>query len=117
MSYDEKLVNRLRELLPNSADIEEKNMFGGHCFLVNKHMCCGVIGDNLLARVGPRHYNKCTSKNYVKQFEYSGRPIADIVCIEAELTADNEDLASWLSLCQDFVSSLPEKQPRSTVTA
>lgn len=110
MHYDEKLVARLRNLLQDNANFEEKDMFGGHCFLINKHMCCGVIGDNLLARVGPRQYTKCTSQNYVKQFEYSGRPIADVVCVEAELTEDNEDLAGWLSMCQDFVGSLPEKQ-------
>lgn len=117
MSYDNELVNRLKGLLQDTPNVEEKEMFGGYCFLVNKHMCCGVLGDNLLARVGPRQYTKCTAQNYVKQFEYSGRPMADIVCIEAELTASDEDLNGWLSLCQDFVSGLPAKQVKVAESA
>jgi len=117
MSYDTNLVNRLRTLLIENPNVEEKDMFGGHCFLIEKHMCCGVIGDNLLARVGPRQYSKCTSQNYVKQFEYSGRPIAGIVCVEAELTEGNEDLIDWLSLCKEFVGSLPAKETKAVEKA
>lgn len=109
MPYDIKLVERLRELLLGEPNVEERKMFGGYCFLIEKHMCCGVVGDNLLARVGPEHYSKCVSQNYVKQLEYAGRPVADIVSIEAELTESKEDLIAWLSLCKGFIKTLPAK--------
>lgn len=53
MSYDEGLAERVREQLEDRTDVEEKKMFGGLCFMVSNHMCCGIVGDRLMARVGP----------------------------------------------------------------
>ena len=35
MAFDEKLVDRIRESLVDIKKVEEKNMFGGVCFMVN----------------------------------------------------------------------------------
>ena len=36
MAYDEKLADRVRELIAEEhKDVEEKKMFGGLCFMVN----------------------------------------------------------------------------------
>jgi hypothetical protein len=32
-SFNEKLANRIREMLANSKQVEEKKMFGGLCFM------------------------------------------------------------------------------------
>ena len=43
MAYDEKLANKLREIISvTHKNIEEKSMFGGLCFMVNNKMCVGV---------------------------------------------------------------------------
>lgn len=33
-------------------DVTEKKMFGGIAFMVSGNMCCGVVNDMLMARVG-----------------------------------------------------------------
>ena len=50
MAYDEGLADRVRGALLPRPDIEEKKMFGGLAFMVGGHMCCGVIGDDLMVR-------------------------------------------------------------------
>ena len=43
MAYDEGLAQRVRELLENEPDFQEKKMFGGLCFLIQGNMACGII--------------------------------------------------------------------------
>ncbi|TSA47021.1 MAG: hypothetical protein D4R56_02810 [Deltaproteobacteria bacterium] len=43
MAYDEGLAQRVRELLENEPDFQEKKMFGGMCFLIQGNMACGII--------------------------------------------------------------------------
>ena len=53
MSYDESLAERIRELLQNRNDVEEMKMFGGLCYMVSNHMCCGIVKETLMARLAP----------------------------------------------------------------
>lgn len=63
MAFDEGLAERLREQFLERKDVEEKKMFGGLCFMVSNHMCCGIVKDTLMARVGPNNYESCLKKN------------------------------------------------------
>lgn len=53
MTYDEGLAQRIREGLGERPDLTEKGMFGGLAFLLGGNMTVGVVGDELIARVGP----------------------------------------------------------------
>ena len=46
MPFDEKLAGRVRMLLRGQPSLEEKRMFGGLAFMVNGHMCCGVLNND-----------------------------------------------------------------------
>ncbi len=48
MSYSESLANRIRTSLQNLDNVEEKQMMGGLCFMVNDKMCVGIIKDDLM---------------------------------------------------------------------
>ena len=52
MAYDENAAARLRAELGTLPGLTEKKMFGGICFMIGGNMACGVIGDNLIVRVG-----------------------------------------------------------------
>jgi TfoX/Sxy family transcriptional regulator of competence genes len=54
MAFDPELAERLRAVLAATAPVPpiEKKMFGGLTFMVRGHMCCGVMGEDLLVRVG-----------------------------------------------------------------
>jgi hypothetical protein len=51
MAFDEKLNDRIRESLENIPNVEEKEMFGGTCYMVNGKMCVGVVKDKMTGYV------------------------------------------------------------------
>ena len=53
MAYDEELADRIRDVLPDPELIVEKRMFGGLVFMRAGNMCCGVLKDELMLRLGP----------------------------------------------------------------
>jgi hypothetical protein len=52
MAYDEQLANRVRQAFGSRSDIIERKMFGGLAFLYVGRMCCGVVGADVMVRVG-----------------------------------------------------------------
>jgi hypothetical protein len=109
MAYDEGLAERLRNLLQNQPDVEEKKMFGGLCFLVGKHMCCGIVGDKLMARVGPDNYNAYLSRKHVHEMNFTGKSMKGMVYVEHDGIAEDGDLLFWVDMCLAFVKGLPPK--------
>lgn len=53
MAYNERLAERVRGYFTRRKGVEEKRMFGGLCFMLNGHMCCGIEKDRLMIRVLP----------------------------------------------------------------
>lgn len=56
MAYDEDVAQRRRTEFTGRADVVEKKNFGGIAFMHRGNMCCGIVGDFLMARVGPARY-------------------------------------------------------------
>ena len=52
MAYDEALADRVRDLVSARADVSERKMFGGIAFMVGGNMACGVMGGDLIVRLG-----------------------------------------------------------------
>ena len=109
MAYDEGLAERIRTHLQNQKDVQEKKMFGGLCFMVSKHMVCGIVKDKLMARVGPQNYEACLSKKFVSEMDFTGKPLKGMVFITPDGFSEDEELSYWLNLCLAFIKSLPPK--------
>ena len=62
MPFDEALAKRVRPLLRGSHSLKEKRMFGGLAFMVNGHMCCGIVGNDFVIRTGPDQYKAALSQ-------------------------------------------------------
>lgn len=112
MSYDEGLAERIREQLLDRHDVEEKKMFGGLCFMVSNHMCCGIVKDTLMARVGPNNYAKCLARKHVSEMDFTGRAMKGMVYVSPEGIESDKNLAEWIGICTDFIESLPAKKPK-----
>ena len=112
MSYDEGLTQRIREQLQNRSDVEEKKMFGGLCFMVSNHMCCGIVKDTLMARVGQNNYEMCLDKNYAGEMDFTGKAMKGMVYVAPEGIESDSELREWISICVDFIESLPPKKPK-----
>lgn len=97
MAYNETLASRIRGLMEvKSEKTEEKKMMGGLTFMLRGKMCCGVVKDVLMARVGPEKYEKALEKPHCRQMDFTGKPFVGYVYVdEPGLTADS-DLETWL---------------------
>lgn len=110
MAYDEELAQRIREHFQDRLDVTEKKMFGGICFMVSGHMCCGIVHDHLMARVGPDNYESCLKRDYVKEMDFTGKPLMGLVYVAPDGITTDSDLKDWISICTNFVKSLPPKK-------
>lgn len=114
MAYDPVLATRLQEYFQGRSDVEVKRMFGGLCFMVSNHMCCGIVGDTLMARVGPQSYEECLNKIHAKEMDFTGRAMKGMVYVTREGIEDDFELERWIGICESFVKSLPPKKDKKT---
>ena len=106
MAYDEGVAERLREAFGTHPFMVEKKMFGGIAFMVTGHMCCGVVDETLMARVGPDQYEEALKKPHTRVMDFTGKPMKGFVYVDPEGFESEEDLQSWITLCENFVSTL-----------
>lgn len=111
MSYDEELAERLRTVVAARSDVTEKRMFGGLAFLLNGHMFCGIIKEDLMVRVGPQKYETALLKPHARPMDFTGRPLNGYVYVAPAGYLRTETLKQWVLRSLDFVSTLPAKQP------
>ena len=110
MAYDEHLAHRIRSLLGSDSGIREKKMFGGLCFLSSGgHMLVGVVGDALMARVGPEQHEAALARPHARLMDFTGRPSKGMVYVDQEGLETDSRLAEWIAMCDTFVSALPPK--------
>mgnify|MGYP001076593929 CR=1 FL=1 len=109
MAYDEGVAERLRELFSNHDNVAEKKMFGGIAFMVNGNMCCGVVNDTLMARVGPDQYEAALKRPHTRKMDFTGKPLKGFVYVAPEGFESDSDMAGWVKRCRDFVATLPAK--------
>jgi len=109
MAYDEGLAERLRQLLQSDNDVAERKMFGGLAFLSHGYMFVGIIGEVLMARVGPDAYAQVLEQPHVRVMDFTGRPMTGYVFVDPPGFAEDEDLAAWVERCYAFVATLPPK--------
>ena len=109
MAYSEDLASRIREILEEAGGVTERKMFGGLAFMVGGHMCCGIIGEELMLRLGPEGAEKALSKPHVRPMDFTGRPMKGYVYVAGPGIRTEAKLRSWLQLARDFVQTLPPK--------
>lgn len=109
MAYDDGVAQRLREALAERRDIVEKKMFGGMAFMLSGNMCCGVVNDTLMARVGPDQYAAALKVKHTHEMDFTGKPLKGFIYVAPEGFDADEDLQSWVDRCVAFTGSLPAK--------
>jgi TfoX/Sxy family transcriptional regulator of competence genes len=109
MAYNEELVFRIREILSDRTDVEEKKMFGGLTFMVSGNMCVGVSKDSLMVRVGPDQYDNSLAQPHSRPMEFTGRSMKGFVFVDADGLASKEDLEAWVERGLNFVQTLSAK--------
>lgn len=109
MPYDEKLAQRVRKALSKRESVVERKMFGGLAFMLSGNMCCGVVGDDLMVRVGPDAYDKALSEPHARPMDFTGRPMKGMVYVGPAGHEGAAAMRGWVKRGADFASSLPAK--------
>jgi len=112
MTCDEGLVQRIRELLADTPNVGERRMFGGVCFTLNGNMCCGVVKDEIMVRVGPDQYGDALRSAFAREMNFTGRPMPGYVFVAEPGCRSDATLEHWLDLARRYVLTLPAKSAK-----
>jgi hypothetical protein len=97
MPYDETLAERIRRVL-SGPEVVERRMFGGLAFLVDGRMCCGVVGQDLMARVGADAHEEALRKAHVRPMDFTGKPLKGFVYVGGDGVRTEAALRQWISM-------------------
>ncbi len=106
MAYDEKLARRVRILIGGKRGFVEKKMFGGVAFMLKGRMCCGVLNDDLVARIGAGRAAKALTKPHVRPMDFTGRVIKGYVYVGPAAVRDKRGLQRWVDSCLAYIATL-----------
>jgi TfoX/Sxy family transcriptional regulator of competence genes len=110
MAYDEKLAERIRELLRGQRGLTEKKMFGGLAFLVGGNMAIAASGQGgLLVRVDPEDSERLVATTSARPMEMRGREMTGWLRVEADALRTKRELAKWVERGTSYARSLPGK--------
>jgi TfoX/Sxy family transcriptional regulator of competence genes len=109
MAYDPKLATRVRQALRRRREITEKEQFGGVGFLLRGNMACGVMGQDLLVRVGPQGHEAALKDRHARPFALTGKPARGWILVAPGGLRSGPALQRWVELGLEFARSLPPK--------
>lgn len=112
MAYDEELATRIRTCLDDPLGVSERKMFGGVAFMVYGNMCVGIVGRDLMVRLGPDEYERALQEPFVRQMDFTGKPLKGFIYVDAEGIETDKQLDAWLARARTFVSTLPPKDEK-----
>jgi TfoX/Sxy family transcriptional regulator of competence genes len=109
VAYDEGLAERLRDLTADDSSVRERKMFGGLAFLCNGNMAFGIVGDELMVRVGPDAWQRSLDEPHAREMDFTGRSMKGMVYVGTAGFAEDEDLTAWVARGRSYAKSLPTK--------
>jgi TfoX/Sxy family transcriptional regulator of competence genes len=109
MAYDEQLAERVRAQLADQSAVAERKMFGGLAFMVQGHLCCGILGEELMVRVGQEQHLAALAQPDAREMAFTGRPMKRMVIVAAKGVATDDALGAWVRRGLAFVATLPAR--------
>jgi hypothetical protein len=116
MAFDQALAERIRTTLASQSGIVEKKMFGGLAFLLHGHMACGIVGNDLMVRVGPEGHESALAEPNTRPMDFTGKPLKGMVYVSPTGVSTAKALRAWVDRGVEHVRTLPPKE-RSTTRA
>lgn len=104
VAYSKPLADRVRRLLARESDVGEYEE-SGLIFLVQGHMCCHVVGDELMVWVGVVALEDALSQPNV-EFVPTTRTMRGTIRVAAKGIEEDRDLAEWVGRGLTFVHSI-----------
>ena len=109
MAYNGQLADRVRNVLVRYEGLIEQKMFGGLCFMLRGNMCCGIVKDDMMVRVGPDQYERLLAEPYARPMDFTGRSLKGLVYVGPGGYENDEALGKWVERGVLFALSLQAK--------
>ena len=109
MAFDEAVAVCMRKALARRKGVTERRMFGGLAFLLDGNMCCGVLGDRLVLRLGAEGAAEALREPHTRPMDLHGQGDGDMVYVAPEGYATEPALRGWVSRAVSLASSLPAR--------
>ncbi len=109
MAYDEKLAARIEQHLATHDGITQRKMFGGICYMLQGNMAVGIVGSELMLRLGESGVAAALKQPHTRPMDFTGRVMKNMLYVQPEALATDKQLARWLERGLDFAATLPRK--------
>jgi TfoX/Sxy family transcriptional regulator of competence genes len=116
MAFDQVLAERIRDLVRGEPAISERKMFGGIAFMQEGRMFAGIIGADLMVKLGRAGAEAALERPHVRVMDFNGRVSQGMVFVEPPATASDDDLRRWLDAGKTYVATAPAPKSRKTST-
>lgn len=113
MAYDEKLAERITNLLKPQKGVVEKKMFGGIAYMLKDKMMAGIIKNDIMIRCFHEDYDRLLKKPHADVMKFTGKPMRGFLTVKAEGIKTDKQLQSWLDVGIDFAVKSPPKKPKA----
>jgi TfoX/Sxy family transcriptional regulator of competence genes len=112
MAYDLGLADRIRVILGHTRGFSERKMFGGLCFLVNGHMCCGIVKSDLMLRLTPETASAALGEPHTRPMDFTGKPMKSMIYVASAGIDSDAALERWIRSAERVARALPAKKSR-----
>jgi hypothetical protein len=109
MTFSERTAQQIRRAIGDTPGFSERPMYSGIAFMVQGNMCCGVLEDNLVVRVGPDTYDDALREPHTRPMDFTGRALPGFVYVDRAGFANAASLQQWIQRGVSFACTLPPK--------
>jgi TfoX N-terminal domain len=110
VAYDERLAERIREIVATESGLTEQKMFGGLAFLIGGNMAVAASGGGgVLVRVAPEESDALVASTNARLMEMGGRRMRGWLRVDPADVRTKRQLVTWVGRGTAYARSLPAK--------
>jgi TfoX/Sxy family transcriptional regulator of competence genes len=98
MALNPELTKRVRQVLEQLDQVEEKKMFRGIAFMVNGKMCVTVGDHHIMCRIDPSIHQEVILRKGVTTVKMKGREYIGWINVDESAVPNKKALTYWVSL-------------------
>lgn len=96
MAYDERLFERVRDVLERKPGWSEKNLYGGRVYVLNGHPFIGAVDDGLIVRCDADSLRRHLELKHCSTFGWKGKQQPGWVLVNMEALKTAKQLSRWV---------------------
>ena len=110
--YDEKLAERIRELLSGKKGVIEKKMFGGIAFMLKDKMFIGIAKNELMVRMLLEREPEALENPHARPMDFTGKPMKGFAFVSPDGLKSKKNLDYWIDMGVEYALKSPPKKKK-----